>query len=127
MTNSRDRRRLASLATDELVKQFARLAMQQDVCLLENDIAGANRRYRQMRDISDELKARPGDKRRALTSLYDHQNMQVRVNAAKNTLAVAPHAARKQLEAVVASKWQPYAGDAGMCLIALDRGIFKPT
>jgi hypothetical protein len=63
----------------------------------------------------------------ALMDLYGHPNMQVRLKAAKNTLAVAPQAAREQLEAIVASDWQPYAGDAGMCLWALDEGIFKPT
>ncbi len=75
----------------------------------------------------NELKARPGDARHALVSLYQHPNLQVVLNAAKATLAVAPDAARRMIEAIAESKAYPQAGDAGMCLDNLDRGIFKPT
>jgi hypothetical protein len=119
-------RELSKMRSDELVQRFATLATKQDVYLLENDIAGANRLFDRMQDIVAELKARPGDQRMALTELYSHPNMQVRLKAAKNTLAVAPEKAREQLEEIFASEWQPYAGDAGMCLRALDEGIFKP-
>ncbi len=53
--------------------------------------------------------------------------MQVRVNAAKATLAVAPQQARQMLQAIADSQWQPQAGDAGMCLWNLDRGVFVPS
>jgi hypothetical protein len=59
--------------------------------------------------------------------LYEYPNMQVRVQVAKLTLAVAPVEARRQLEAIAETHWMPQAGDAGMCLTNLDRGIFKPT
>jgi len=59
-------------------------------------------------------------------ALYTYPNMQVRVKAAKATLAVAPAAAREQLEKIAASDWQPQAGEAGMSLWNLDRGVFKP-
>jgi hypothetical protein len=80
-----------------------------------------------MQAISQELKGRSEDQRRALLSLYHHPNMQVRVKAAKATLAVAPRDARKALEEIKASGWQPQALEAGMSLWNLDRGIFKPT
>jgi hypothetical protein len=48
------------------------------------------------------------------------------LQAAKGTLGVAPVEARKIIEAVKQSGWFPQAGDAGMTLINLDRGIFKP-
>jgi hypothetical protein len=70
---------------------------------------------------------REGDQRRTLLNLYNHPNMNVRVKAAKATLAVSPKGARQLLEEIQASKWQPQALDAGMCLWALDQGIFKPT
>jgi hypothetical protein len=113
-------------STDRLVQQFAALAVRQDIALLEQDIKEVNRIYWKLEAIEEELKARPGDQRAALMKLYEHENMQVRVKAAKATLAVAPQAARAQLEAIVESKWQPYAGEAGMSLLNLDRGIFKP-
>jgi hypothetical protein len=70
--------------------------------------------------------ARGAGKRLALLRLYDHPNMQVRLTAAKRTLGVAPEAARKVIQAVYDSKWYPQAGEAGMTLWNLDRGVFKP-
>jgi hypothetical protein len=79
-----------------------------------------------MIDVEEELKARDGDQRRALLDLYDHPNAQVRLNAAKATLAVAPESARRMLQTMADSREFPQAGDAGMTLDSLDRGIFKP-
>ncbi len=78
-------------------------------------------------EVSNELKGHRGDQRRALTTLYDHPNMQAQLQAAKLTLAVAPDEARRKIESIASSGWLPQSGDAGMCLFNLDRGIFKPT
>jgi Domain of unknown function (DUF2019) len=59
--------------------------------------------------------------------LYEHDSMQVRVKAAKATLAVAPMAARAALENIKSSNWQPQSAEASMSLWNLDRGVFKPT
>ena len=75
----------------------------------------------------EELQSREGDQRHALLPLYDHPNLQVRLNAVKNTLALTPEEGRRTLQAVADSKNYPYAGDAGMTLRALDEGIFQPT
>jgi hypothetical protein len=72
------------------------------------------------------LKARNGDQRRALLLLYEHPNAQVRLKAAKATLAVNPDAARRVLQTLADSREFPQAGDAGMTLINLDRSIFNP-
>jgi hypothetical protein len=112
---------------EELVERFTALAFAQDGALLENDLAKVNRLFEQLMAVADELGLRPGDQRRALLSLYSHPNMQVRVKAAKATLAVAPQAARHALQAIKASEWQPQALEAGMSLWNLERGIFKPT
>jgi len=77
--------------------------------------------------VEAELKSRASDQRRALMTLYEHPSAQVRLNAAKATLAVAPVEAREQLEAIANSGDFPQYGHAGMSLDALDRGIFKPT
>jgi hypothetical protein len=118
---------LQATSTDQLVQQFAALAIEQDRAMLENDNPEVTRLFWRLMDIVDELKTRPGDQRTALTALYSHANMQVRLRAAKNTLAVAPHAARAQLEAISVSGWQPQAGDAGMSLRALESGDWRPT
>jgi hypothetical protein len=46
--------------------------------------------------------------------------------AAKNALAIAPAEARAQLRDIEASDQMPRSMDAGVCLRALDQGIFKP-
>jgi len=79
-----------------------------------------------MKAVDEELKRRAGDQRRALLALYNHPNMQVRLMAAKLTLAVAPDAARQMLRQIQEWGRQPQAGDAGMCLWTLDEGIFVP-
>jgi hypothetical protein len=115
------------MTADQLVELFTSIALAQDEALLMNDIAAATKRYWQLKEIEKELKARAGDQRRALLSLYDHQNAQVRLKAVKATLAVAPEAARKELQAIADSREYPQAGEAGMSLWNLERGIFRPT
>lgn len=74
--------------------------------------------------LEKELKSR--GQRHLLMRFYDHPNMQVRLNAAKATLVVAPDEARHQLEAIRSSKLNPQAADAGMAIRTLERGAFKP-
>ena len=114
-------------AIDELVQQFAALALEQDEALLDSDISKASRLYWKLKDVEAELKARQGDQRRALLKLYDHPNAQVRLKATKATLAVAPEVARRMLETIAESREFPQAGEAGMSISNLDAGIFKPT
>jgi hypothetical protein len=118
---------LADMSTKDLVERFAQIAVAQGQALLRGEHAKFNRLFRQMSAVSDELKSRDGDQRRALMALYNYQDMQVRLKAAKHTLAVAPVEARRMLEMIADSNWMPQAGDAGMSLSNLDRGVFKPT
>jgi uncharacterized protein DUF2019 len=115
------------LSVDQLVQQFVALGLAQFEAELNSDIPQYNRLFRQMMSVEHELKRRPGDQRRALLRLYDHPNVQVRLAAVKSTLAVAPDAARRKLQEIADSREFPQAGDAGMSLDNLDRGIFKPT
>jgi hypothetical protein len=111
----------------DLVERFAQIGVAQDQALLSGEIAKFNRLFERMGDVSNELKKRQGDQRRALMVLYSYPNMQVRLKAAKHTLAVAPVEARRQIETIAASNWMPQAGDAGMALWNLDRGVYRPT
>ncbi|MGP9811888.1 DUF2019 domain-containing protein [Rhodopseudomonas sp. NSM] len=117
---------LEAMSTDELVQRFSAIGVAQDQALLGFRLKEFNRLFEKMADVSEALKRRDGDQRRALLVLFSYPNMQVRLKAAKHTLAVAPLEARQQLEAIVASRWFPQAGDAGMCLSLLDDGTFKP-
>lgn len=114
-------------STDELVETFKLIALEQDDAMLDSDVTRFNRLFKQMQNVRAELKSRPGDQRSALLRLYGHHNAQVRLKAAKATLAIAPEKALKKLRAIADSKEYPQAGEAGMSLRNLKSGIFKPT
>lgn len=121
------RGKLRDLTNEELVERFADIAIAQDNASIRDETSKYNHLYDQMEAVETELKDRDGDQRQALVPLYEHRNAQVRLCAAKATLAVAPQEARKLLEIISQSHEHPQAGDAGMSLLNLDRGIFKPT
>jgi hypothetical protein len=118
---------MADMTTEQLVERFAAIGIQQDDALLGSESSRFNTLFREMFAIEKELKARSSDQRHLLLLLFEHENAQVQLNAAKATLAVAPTAARQMLETLASSRRFPQAGDAGMSLWNLDRGVFKPT
>jgi hypothetical protein len=111
----------------ELVARFTALGLEQYQARLRNEQKRLNRAMLEMFDVAAELKSRAGDQRSALLALYEHPNLQVRLMAAKLTLAVAPAAAQELLKTIAESKDYPQAGDAGMSLWALEKGISRPT
>jgi hypothetical protein len=117
---------LSALTVAELVETYAAIGIEEDKAEMDDDLPTRNRLCSEMFAIGKELKGRPGDQRRALLVLYDHPNVEVRLMAAKSTLAIAPVEARKVIQSIADSKRYPYAGDAGMCLWDLDRGVFVP-
>jgi len=119
--------KLKGMTDADLVKRFVEIAIAQDHASLRQEISKYNHLYGHMEAVVQELRSRQGDQRRALLALYDYTNAQVRLKAAVATLAVAPEAARRELEKIAASKEFPQAGDAGMTLSGLDDGTFKPT
>jgi hypothetical protein len=119
--------KLQDMTVDQLVQRFVTIALDQDRALLRREHARFNRLFDEMEAVESELKARDGDQRQALLSLYDHPNTQVRVKAVKATLAVAPEPALRQLKEIADSRKYPQAGEAGMSLLNLERGIFKPS
>ena len=118
--------RLSELDVKQLVELFATICLDQDKAILYSDTARYNRLFKQMASVRDELKRRNHDQRAALGALFSHRNLQVRLQAARSTLAVMPTQARALIEEIADSKQYPHAGDAGMTLVALDRGTFKP-
>ncbi|MGB6174905.1 MAG: DUF2019 domain-containing protein [Methylocella sp.] len=117
---------LEKLTVDQLVERFAEIGIAQDTAELMGEIGKFNKLYREMKEVDTELRARGEGARRALLRLYSRPNMQVRLQAAKKTLAVAPDAARRVIEEIKKSQWFFQAGEAGMTPRNLDSGIFKP-
>lgn len=120
-------KRLNNLTDDQLVRRFVEISLAQDEALLLDEISKYNRLLDQKTAVLDALKSRPGDRRRTSLALFAHPNVQVRLNAAKATLVVEPVAARQLLQSIADSPEFPQAGHAGMSLLNLDRGIYKPT
>jgi len=118
---------LETATVDQLVERFVQICLDQDRALLREDIQEVNRLFAELKAVERALKERPNDQRRVLIPLYEHNNMQVRVKAAKATLAIVPDAAHDALEAIRASNWQPQALEAGMSIRNLKEGIYKPT
>lgn len=118
--------KLPDMTNDQLVERFVEIAVQQEEALLRDEIAKFNKLFSQMNAVDQELRSRPGDQRRLLLRLYDHPNVQVRLKAAKKTVAIAPDDARAVLESIASSRKFPRAGEAGLSLVNLDSGVFKP-
>ena len=91
---------IPEMTVEQLVERFAAIATDQDEAMRKDDNAKFTRLFWQMEAVEGELKARLGDQRRALLRLYDHPNTQVRLTAAKATLAVAPESARRLLQTI---------------------------
>jgi hypothetical protein len=118
---------LGNATVDELVERFVRLCVEQGIEMDRGDVPRVNRLFDDIEAVKRALKLRPGDQRRALIDLYEHENMQVRLKAAEATLAIVPQAARQALEHIKASGWLPQSAEASHSLWTLDRGIFKPA
>ena len=121
------RTNLQDMTVQQLVQRFLAIALEQHEALSLDEYERYNRLYDQMAAVTVELRARAGDRRKALVPLLDHSNARVRLKAAINTLAVAPEAARRTLQAIVDRKEYPEAADARGMLRALERGTYSPT
>ena len=118
--------KLNDLTVDELVNRFAEIGIAQDQAELMGEIRKFNKLFDQMHAVDIELRARGTQARLALLRLFGHENIQVRLQAAKWSFGVAPDAARHVIEEVKKSQWFPQAGEAGMTLRNLASGVFKP-
>lgn len=118
---------LGNLTAAELVERYTAISLEQYEAIEYDEISRFNRLFVLRHAVEAELKRREGDQRRALLPLLEHRNLQVRLNAATDTLAVAPEAARRALETIRETHWMPYAADAASRLNRLDEGRFKPT
>ncbi len=118
---------LEGMTPDQLLERMVGIGLAQDEAQLDDNYTRFNRLYDQMREVDRELRARGPQARLMLLQLYEHPNVQVRLNAAALTLGVAPKEARRALEAIAASQTYPQAGEAGMLIGGLDDGSFKPT
>ncbi len=117
---------LGDMTIDQIIEEFARIGIEQDDAEIEGNTSRYNKLYRRIVLIDQELRARGPEARKALSQLYNHPNIQVRLNAATRTLGVLPAEARALLERIRKAHHGFQSLDAGMRLNNLDEGIFKP-
>ncbi|TCT08024.1 DUF2019 domain-containing protein [Aquabacter spiritensis] len=120
------RKSLSEMTEEELVAAFRDGAIEQKDASENNKFSKYNKLFTRILEIAKELKERLGDRRRDLIPLLAHENIQVRLMAGNETLAVAPEAARRTLQEIKDSKWFPFTMDAGSTLSGLDSGRFRP-
>ena len=118
---------VSEMTDNQLVERFLVIAFEQDQAMLYDDNARYNRLYDKMKDVERELKQRPGDQRRVLLPLFEHENLQVQLRAALATLAVAPEASRVVLQRLSDRNRYPQAADAREMMEAIDDGTFVPS
>lgn len=117
---------LTRLKNEDLVVRFREHALKKSDVLLDSNTRAANRLVDKMYAIDQELRRRGPDARKALTALMDDPDIRVRYEAARRLLAVAPERALATIQAVENQHFMPVSAEAGMTLLALTEGIFKP-
>lgn len=118
---------LSVLSNDEIVRRFEQLCIEQYDAMDREELGRVNRLVWRIHALEMELKSRPGDQRRLLRRFFGHSNMQVRLSAAEANLAVDYLAARREIQDIANSKWEAQCLDAGMTLINLDNGVYRPS
>jgi Domain of unknown function (DUF2019) len=103
--------KLEDVSADQLVDRFAEIGIAQYQALLGGATREFSQLYGQMDAIDKELRARGKEARLALVRLYDHPNIQVRLQAASFTLGTIFYGAGYQItnESVVIPTTPPYS------------------
>lgn len=121
----RSGKNLSLMSIEQLVGRFGAIGVEQYQAELEGKIGSYNRLYDEMATLSEELRSRPGDQRRALAQLFLHDNSQVRLKAAIHALALMPDEAKRILQMISDRHEQPQADARGM-LRAMAGGTYVP-
>lgn len=112
--------KLYDLTPEQLLELYVEVGLAEDAADKRGRLPQSNRLAKQGFEIAAELGRRPGNQRLALRQLYDHPNMRVKYNAARDTWFAANIDSRRKLEEIRDSKWQPYCAEAAMQIRILD-------
>jgi hypothetical protein len=130
-------RQYSAMSDQQLAEAFVEISVKEADAKGRRDSRTVNKLIKQLRAIEETLRARGPEARKVLVPLLSYrvrpspffadQTAQVRLNAAKELLAVVPDQARATLEDLAARGPSAQSGSAGMCLQLLEDGVFKPT
>lgn len=118
--------KLADLTIEQLLGLYTELGLAQYAAEQRGRQTQSNRLSKKGFDVAKELERRPGDQSRALLQLYDHPNMRVKYNAARDTWFAANVESRRKLEELRESNWLPYSAEAAIQIRILDGTACKP-
>ena len=124
------KRNLSRLSDEDLRDLFEDLAIRQGEAWDPGDpetVPRYTKLYFEILDVVTELQSRPGDRRRILIPLLEHENWQVRLKTATNVFALVPEQARRTLQWLHESAPAPACLEAGRFLDAVDMGMYVPT
>lgn len=113
---------LGDAPAEELVADYIEIGILQHDPLEYHDTDEFNELFDERHAIEQELKSRPGDQRSLLLPLLTHEDVQVRLNAVRDTLAVNSVAARQALEDIANSHEIPQNFHARMTIGNLGSG-----
>ena len=94
--------RLSQAAVPDLSRMFVELCRRERATILRMDTREHHRQSDRLMEIAEEIKSRGEEGRKALLSLLDHDDENVRLWAASHSLAFAPDIAVPALEDLVA-------------------------
>ncbi|HKW53861.1 MAG TPA: DUF2019 domain-containing protein [Stellaceae bacterium] len=127
----------SGMSDEQLAKAFIDISIKQADATGRRDARASSKVIKHLQAIKEILRARGPEARKVLVpllsyrpgslQLFANQTAQVRLNAAKELLAVVPDEARAALEELAERGPSFQSGSAGMCLQLLDDGVFKPT
>jgi hypothetical protein len=100
------------MALQELIELFAENGIEQDRVIRRGEAPKFTAVFYAMAAIDTELTRRGPEAVTALAALYDHPNMQVRLQAARVAKDVDPVGARRVLELIAKLVRMPQAADA---------------
>jgi len=129
--------RYSDMTNDQLAHAFLKISIDEADALGRSKMRVVNKLVKHLQAVEAVLRTRGPEARKVLVPLLTYQPgslrlfadqiAQVRLNAAKELLAVVPDQARATLEDLAARGPSFQSGSAGMCLQLLDDGVFKPT
>lgn len=108
------------MTVSELIEIFENTCLVQYDTYITDDFELYNRNYAIQANIVDELKARGVAERKSLLALLNHENPQVRLQAAKCVYPVTREEAFKCLQSLAASRLPDVSLAAGMTLSRLE-------
>lgn len=117
---------LDRMTIDELLARFVTISRQQYPLTLNDNFNGYNALFRKLTAIDNELRRRGIEARLALTRLFDHPNIQVRLNAAEHSLAVARQSSLAVLRQITKEDIGPFRLAAGMTVALVEDGTIVP-